>query len=365
MKFRVGVIGVGGIGKNHLKALRKIDVAETVAVADIVADLAKSVAVEYNLKWYTDYVEMIEKEKLDVVSICVPHFLHRKAVCEAANMGVNILLEKPIAISIKEADLMINEARRNNVKFGVVFQNRYRKTFSSMKRLVENGKLGNLFRALLQYNTFRSQAYYRSAEWRGKWSTEGGGVLITQGIHYIDIFQWVIGKRPKLIFGVFDTLAHKIEVEDIATATILFEEGVQAMIQMSTLDHPPITRIEIRGEKGYTEANENSLKIFYNTPSVKEELKGVWETPAVEWEALGVEENWEDFHELIYRDFFESIAKDREPLITGEEARKSLEIVNAWVASWHLKKPINFPLDPELYDKVLNDLKREDIKPLN
>ncbi|MEM3029258.1 MAG: Gfo/Idh/MocA family oxidoreductase [Thermoproteota archaeon] len=358
MKYRVGVIGVGGVGKTHLKTLKKIDVAETIAVADIAADLAKSVATEYGLKWYTDYCEMIQKEGLDVVSICLPHFLHCKAVCEAARMGVNILLEKPIAISIGEADLMISESKKNKIKFGVVFQNRYRKTFSRLKKMVEDNKLGTLMRALLQYNTFRNKSYYRSAEWRGKWATEGGGVLINQGIHFIDIFQWIIDKRPKMIFGVLDTLAHDIEVEDIATATILFEGGVQAAIQMSTIDHPSISRMEIRGERGYAEVDENTLKIFYNSPSVKGEFKGAWETPSIEWEALGAEEKWDEFHEAVYRDFFESIAQDREPFVSGEEARKSLEIVNAFIASWYLKRPIEFPLDPRLYDGVLKDLSR-------
>jgi predicted dehydrogenase len=358
MKLRAGVIGVGGIGKTHLKTLKKLDMVETIAVADIVADLAKAVAMEYGLKWYTDYLEMIEKEKLDVVSICLPHFLHCKAVCEVARMGVNILLEKPIAISVGEADLMINESSKNRVKLGVVFQNRYRKTFSKLKRVVEEDKLGNLMRTILQYNTFRTQAYYRSAEWRGRWATEGGGVLINQGIHFIDIFQWIIGKRPKTIFGVLGTLAHDIEVEDTATATMLFEGNMQAAIQMSTIDHPPISKLEIRGEKGYAEADENTLKIFYNSPSVKSEFKGAWETPNVEWEALGAEERWEDFHEPVYRDFLESIVQDREPFVSGEEARKSLEIVNAFIASWYLKRPINFPLDPGLYDKVLKDLSR-------
>lgn len=356
MKFKVGVVGVGGVGKAHLKALKKIDMVEPVAVADVAVDLAKAVATEYSLRCYTDYVEMIQKEELDVVSICLPHFLHCKAACEAARMGVNVLVEKPIAISIKEADLMINESKKNNVKLGVVFQNRYRKTFSRLKKVVEDGGLGVLMRALLQYTTFRNQAYYDSAEWRGKWATEGGGVLINQGVHFIDLFQWIIGRKPKLIFGVLATLAHDIEVEDIATATLVFDENVQATIQMSTIDHPSISRIEVRGEEGYAEVSENSLKIAYNNPSIKGMFKGIWETPDLGWETFKIEEKWEDLHEAVYRDFLESIAQDRESFVSGEEARKSLEIVNGFIASWYLKRPIEFPLNPELYDQIFKEL---------
>lgn len=361
MKYNVGIIGVGGIGKFHLDVIKGMDIIEPVAVVDVRGEEAKAVAEKYGTNWYTDYIEMIEREKPDFVSICLPHWLHSKVSIDAAKAGVSALVEKPMAISIKEADQMIEEAMKNSVKLGVVFQHRWKSTSRRMKKFAEDGELGELMRAMLEYNTFRSQSYYESADWRGKWETEGGGVLINQGIHYIDLFQWIIERRPKFLFATLGTFAHRIEVEDLATATLVFEGEIQASIQMSTIDHPTIFRMEFRGDKGLAELSGDVVKLARNEPSIKEssKLKEVWGTPQLTWETFEDKEtDGRKLHELVYKDFVEALTEDREPEVSGVEGRKSVEIVNAIIASGFIGAPVKFPLDSDKYDEILRELIR-------
>jgi len=361
MRYKVGVIGVGVIGKLHLDVMKEIQEAEPIAVVDTRKEEAQAAASKYQIRWYSDYIDMIERERPDIVSVCLPHSLHCKVVCDAARAGINVLVEKPMAISVKQADQMIAAARKSGVKLGVVFQNRQRAVAKRLKGLVEDGTLGDLMRALLEFNTFRSQTYYKSADWRGKWRTEGGGVLINQGIHYLDLFQWVIGRRPRVLFGAINTLAHDIEVEDIATATMVFEGHMQATIQMSTIDHPTICRHEYRGEKAYAEFDDKSIKIARDVPSIREssKLQEMWATPQISWETIEEpEQGGKPLHELVYREFLDSLAHDRQPPVSGEEGRKSIEIVNAIIASGFTGKPVRFPLDPDRYEEILRNLSK-------
>lgn len=359
MGYRIAVIGVGVIGKLHLDVIRELRDIEPIAVVDIREEEGKATASKYGLKWYSDYMDMIENEKPDMVSVCLPHFLHSKVVCDAARAGVNVLVEKPMAISIKESDRMISRAKKSGVKLGVVFQNRERAIAKRLKKIVSDGTLGDLMRALLEFNTFRSQAYYNSAGWRGRWHTEGGGILINQGIHHLDLFQWLIGKKPRRLFAVTNTIAHEIEVEDLATSVIAFEEDIQAAIQMGTIDHPTICRIELRGQNAYAEFDDKSIKLARNDPAIGEtsKLKEMWATPELTLEEIEEpKEEAKKLHEAVYLDFLDSMTHDRPPAVSGEEGRKSIEIVNAIVASSFTRRPVSFPLDADQYEQILKKL---------
>ncbi len=365
MRYKIAVIGVGVVGKLHLDVIKELANAEAIAVVDVREDEGKATASKYGLKWYSDYMEMIENEKPDMVSVCLPHFLHSKVVCDAARAGVNVLVEKPMAISIKESDRMISMAKRSGIKLGVVFQNRERAIAKRLKKIVADGTLGDLMRALLEFNTFRSQAYYSSAGWRGRWQTEGGGVLINQGIHHLDLFQWVIGKKPRRLCAFTNTMAHDIEVEDLATSIIEFEECTQAAIQMSTIDHPTICRIELRGQNAYAEFDDKSIKLARNNPTIgdRSKLQEMWATPELTLEEIEEpKEEAKKLHEAVYLDFLDSMTHDRQPAVSGEEGRKSVEIVNAIVASSFTRRPVRFPLDADKYEQILRKLSKSSRK---
>lgn len=372
-KLRYAVVGAGGIGRHHAEVASRLEEYELVAVADVVEERARELASRFNARAYTNYLEMLEREQLDVISVCTPHPTHAEISIEAMKQGVNVLTEKPMAATVNQCIAMIREARKRGVKLGVVFQNRFEPRLRKAKKMIEAGELGDVYRALLRYVTYRDMAYFLSGAWRGKWATEGGGVLINQAVHYIDLFLWLLGKRPKEVFAYAATAGHDIEVEDLVSAVSVFEGGCQAAMQFSTLDYPDMTNIELRGDKAMLLVetspkrveqglrNVTSVFVYRNTPPVRRAIYASLK-PGAPRIACGVEEvkSEEPFtgHEAVLRDFAKAVLENREPEVPGEEGLKSVELINAIIMSAVEHRPVELPLDPLRYEELLKQLEK-------
>ena len=372
-KLRYAVVGAGGIGRHHAEVASRLEEYELVAVADVVEERARELASRFNARAYANYVEMLEREQLDVVSVCTPHPAHAEVAIEAMKRGVNVLTEKPMAATVSQCLAMIGEARKRGVKLGVVFQNRFEPRIRKAKRMVDAGELGDVYRALLRYVTYRDMAYFLSGAWRGKWATEGGGVLINQAVHYIDLFLWLLGKQPREVFAYAATAGHDIEVEDLVSAAVVFEGGCQGVMQFSTLDYPDMTNIELRGDKAMLLVetspkradqalrNKTSVFVYRNTPPVRRAIYASVR-PGAPRATCTIEEvrAEEPFigHEAVLRDFARAVLEDREPEVPGEEGLKSVELVNAIIMSAVEHKPVELPLNPARYDELLKRLEK-------
>ena len=358
-KIRHAIIGVGGIGKEHARVAHELNEFELIAVSDIDEKVAKDIGEKYHVKWYKDYIEMIEKEKPDSVSICTPHFLHKDMAINAMKYGVNVLVEKPMAVTVKQADEMIRVARKRNVKLAVVFQHRFDSQIKAAKKII--GSIGDIYRSSLEYCCYRSQQYYGMAKWRGTWKYEGGGVLINQAIHSLDSFLWIVNLKPKKVFAAIDTLIHNIEVEDTVVAIIEFKNKTKGYIYITSNYMPSYERLVFQGNNGVVEIYRNSIEHIKYSPPLKEamfkktEIKWGIE-PKLERESVKLETSSIKGHEAVFKDFANAIVEDREPLVNGEEGRKSIEVINGIIMSGFLGKEVNFPINAEEYEKVFKKL---------
>jgi len=344
-KVKVGVIGCGVIAPSHIKGYLNSGMAEVVALCDRRSERAEELAREFNLqniKIYTNYEDLIKDPNIDAVSICTPHYLHAEMTIKAAEHKKHVLCEKPMAISLKQADEMIHACKRNNVKLEVVFQYRFSPDVQKVKKDFESGIFGTPVLGEAVVKWYRDDAtYYKKDEvarsWRGKWTTEGGGALINQSIHTIDLLQWIMGPVDYL-YAIYDTRTHDIEVEDIAVATLKFKNGALGVIIGSVSIRPQDNWLSIYGEKAsVTIGSDIKISRYWKLEEKVEEKRA----EKVEKEetltpAIG--------HDAVIRDFLSSIVEDREPFVTGEEGRKSLEIVLAIYKAHRIGGKVKFPL---------------------
>ena len=342
---RFGIVGTG-VGANFcaqgISMIHDAEIADFIAVTSRREERAREFASKYGVRdWYTDYGEMLEKADIEAVVINTPHNLHYPMVLESINSGKHVLVDKPMAVSLKQSDEMIDKARRKGVKLGVNLQSRFDPTFRKVKEAAEEQKFGRLILGEAIVKWFRTQEYYDKSAWRGKWDTEGGGALINQAIHTIDLLVWVMGS-PKYLWAQIDTVAHKIEVEDLAVAALRFENGALGIIQGSTAIYPGLpSRLEVHGTNGTAIIEGEVLKrwsIVGDEEVVSEEAKeglGSWARPE-----LAPATN----HAALIKDFAEAILEDREPYVDGVEGRKSLEVITAIYRSGRDDRMIEFPL---------------------
>jgi UDP-N-acetyl-2-amino-2-deoxyglucuronate dehydrogenase len=334
-----GIIGCGVISTSHAKAIKAAKGAKLLAVCDIIEEKAQKLAEEYEVPHYfKDYNKMLELEDLDVVCICTPSGMHSDHTVLAARAGKHVLCEKPLDITKEKMDIMIEECRKHNVKLGGVFQRRTGRNAQEIKAALERGELGKLVLGDAYLKYYRSQEYYDSAGWRGTWELDGGGALMNQGVHGIDLLQWFMGGAKK-VFAKAGTLARKIEVEDTAVILLEFENGAFGVIEGTTSVYPAqSTRVEIHGELGTIILEETEVK---------------------KWELIGGKDRAADFaaeehaggasdptaisstgHQFLVEDMMEAIKLDRDPFIPGEEARKSVDLILAIYESSRTGKEI-------------------------
>lgn len=271
-KYKVGIIGCGVIAPNHLTVLIGLDNVELVAVCDVVKEKADKKAEEYGCTAYYDYKEMIASESLDSVHICLPHYLHSEVTIYCLNAGVDVLCEKPMDISYAKALQMKEAADKSGRKLGIIFQNRYNPGTRFAVKLLKSGKIGELRGVSASLTWHRDQKYYDQDEWRGKWATEGGGVLINQAIHTVDLTRYLINSE---VVSVSASTSHRgytqVEVEDTAEGVVKFQNGVEVIFFFSNnCFRDRNIQVELFCEKGVISILGASATATYDNGTVEE-----------------------------------------------------------------------------------------------
>ena len=358
-KVRFGIIGVGGMGAGHTASMQDIEECELTAVCDVDSVMAKRIASQYNVQSFTDYKSLIDSRLTDAVIVATPHYSHSPISIYAMQKGVGVISEKPMAVTVKAADEMVKLAKKGKVPFAVMYQKRTSAAYQAAHKLIKEGRLGKLYRTCLINTGFRSQAYYDSAGWRATWKTEGGGVLINQAPHALDIFSW-LGGLPSRIVAQTSTRRHRIEVEDEASALLEYSNGAIGYIHLSTTEAPGTDFMEFCGEKGKLMFSHGKITFWeLQTPAQEfsDSTTEMWGNPeSYQWEFAGRIE--EGSHAAIIRNFARHILQG-EPLISpGVEGIKSLELINGIILSGKKGKAVSIPLDRGEYEEVIKKLGR-------
>ena len=321
--FGVGIVGAGMIGTVHARELGGVEGAELVAIAEPREGAGRELAEAHGVAWHPNEQDLLAREDVDVVILCMPSGLHPDGAVAAARAGKHVITEKPMAITLEGADRMVEACREAGVTLSVIFQYRFNRDALRLKRAIDAGLFGRpvLGNAFVHWR--RTQEYYEEkGGWRGTWALDGGGALMNQSVHAIDLLQWFLGPVESLC-AYTATLAHEIEAEDTATAALRFRSGALGVIQGTTSTHADYpARIEVRGTEGGAVLEGARLTDW--RLSREEELLS-----ADELEAFpdAPEESFGAAHGRQLHEIFAALAEGREPPIGGEEARKAVEII--------------------------------------
>ncbi len=355
-----GIIGCGVIAPWHAEPLRDhVRGARLLACCDQVPARAQAFAEKYGIpRVYTTVDELLADPEVDAVSVCLPSGLHGDMVVRAANAGKHAMTEKPMEITLEKIDAMIAAAEANGTLLGVVFQRRTSPLWKTVREMVQGGKLGRMVLGDAYLKYYRSQEYYDSGAWRGTWALDGGGALMNQGIHLVDILQWVMGPVDTL-FSFADHLARKIEVEDTTVSALRYRSGAFGTLEGTTsvvgsaewerdaagsvtltkcggLEH----RLEFHGDRGTIMVDgERIVKwVVPGEPEPELAVDGVG-SAASDPRAIGM-----DGHIAQLQDFVDAIREGREPMVTGRDGRAAVEIILSVYHSARTGQPVRLPL---------------------
>jgi len=359
-KVRFGLVGCGGMGRAHLGAIKEISDTELVGVCDVNKEQAENTAKEYSCKAFTDYKKFVCKENIDAVLIATPHYYHPPIAIWAFEQNVHVLCEKPMAVHIKDAQAMIDAYNKHpELKFGIVFQRRLAPIWKQIKKMIDTGQTGKIYRVSWIVTTwYRTQSYYNQGGWRGTWKGEGGGVLMNQCPHQLDVFQWIFG-MPEQVSAVCEFgKYHDIEVEDNITAIMKYSDGKTATFIATTGEFPGSNRLEIACDRGrIIIENEAEITFDRTVESVTEFTKTAnsWELPEI-WNAKVPIRDEDPGYKGISRNFVQAI-KDEQPIAApGLEGINSLMLANAMVYAGYNNTAVKLPLDGNEYENFLQQM---------
>ena len=360
-KIKTAVIGCGKVGHFHAKAFQTCENSELVACYGRSKEKTDAFAAQYGIKGYTDLETMVKEAGVQAVAICTPHPDHAKIAVECCRLGLHIAVEKPLAASLADCDAIIAAAEENHVVGSTICQRRFYRPAMRVKKAIEDGKLGKPILGTVNMLGWRDMNYYRSDPWRGTWAGEGGGVLINQAPHQLDLLLWYMGEIEE-VYGVWDTLNHpELEVDDTAAAIIRFKSGAIGNLVVSNSQNPALFgNVRVHGSNGASvgvQTDGGAMFIAGMSGITEPPVNDLW---TVEGEAdLLAQYQQEDrdffngvdsmyhFHTLQIRDFLDAIRENRQPLITLEDGRRTVELITAIYRSNRDKRPVRFPLVPE------------------
>ncbi|UCH35092.1 MAG: Gfo/Idh/MocA family oxidoreductase [Armatimonadota bacterium] len=327
MKYGFGLVGCGTIAPVFAAAIEQLDNARLVAVSDAVEDRARALAERFGADWHASYDELLARNDVQVVSVLTWSGMHAEMGVAAAQAGKHVLTTKPIDVTLEKIDRLVETCRSRGVKLAAVHQVRSSSSFVRLKRAIDDGALGRIHFGNAYIPWCRTQDYYDSAQWRGTWRWDGGGCLMNQGIHTVDVLQWLVGPVAE-VQAYTDTLAHEIEVEDAAAAALRFANGALGVIMGSTAVCKGLpSRIEVFGANGnvviegedvirWQVGDEETFAPFTGAAAGATDPKaGLMNAIPGHVEQIG--------------DFVRAIEENREPMLNGEEARKAVALILA------------------------------------
>ena len=360
-KIKLGIIGMGNMGSGHFRNVKdgKCPSVEVTAVCDINPERLENLG---EVTTFTDVDKMLESGLVDSVLIAVPHYLHPLMAIKAFEHKINVLTEKPAGVYARQVREMNEAAAKSGIKFGIMFNQRTNPLYIKAREIVQSGQLGKPKRLVwIITNWYRTQAYYDSGSWRATWDGEGGGVLLNQAPHNLDLWQWIFG-MPKRVrafcdFGKY----HKIDVEDDVTIFAEYENGATASFITTTGETPGTNRLEISGDRGKIVIEDGKLK-WWKLDGAEREFcftaKEGFVCPASKYEEFS--EPAPEGHPEVLEAFAKSILTGSELIARGEEGLNSLSISNAaylsaWTDDW-----AELPTDEELFEKNLTQLREKE-----
>ncbi len=355
MRLRTALVGCGKVGHIHAQDLAALPESEFVAACDASAERAAAFAARYGIRPFTEVRAMLREAGVQAVSIATPHPLHAEPALAAAEAGVHILVEKPLAASLADCDAMLAAAARTGVVLAAISQRRLFEPVQRVKAAIAAGKIGRPALGVVAMFNWRDEAYYQSDPWRGKWATEGGGVLVNQAPHQLDLLCWLMDDPIAEVIGYWGNLNHpSIEVEDTAVAAVRFRSGGLASITVSVAQKPGLfTKVHIHGTSGASvgvETDSGPSFVAGVSTVAAPPLNDLWSVPGEEH--LLAQFQAEDrahfaridatthYHALQIRDFLQAILQQRRPLMTGAEARTVVALIAAIYRSQREGRPI-------------------------
>ena len=341
-KLKFALIGCGRISKRHINVIREIEEAELVAVCDIDQERVNQTCKEVNVPGFTDMHEMMKNVETDVVCILTPSGYHGEHTVELAHYGKHIIIEKPMALTLDDADRMIEACSENGIKLFVVKQNRFNRPVLKLREAIDNNRFGKMVLGTVRVRWCRTEEYYDLDPWRGTWALDGG-VLANQSIHHIDLLQWCMGEVTSVFAKSATALSKNIEVEDTAVVVLKFRNGALGIIEATTATRPKDLEgsISILGEKGTVEIAGfavNELKTWNFADSEEEDL-GKYSSNPPNVYGFG--------HLAYYKHIIQCITSNKKQLIDGLEGRKSLELISAIYESIETGKEVFLRFNPK------------------
>jgi predicted dehydrogenase len=359
--YNIAILGCGKVAHLHAKAIQNLPNARLAGVWSRSGNTAKTFAAQYQVPFYTEIRKLVQVEKIDLVIVCTPHPFHLQPVLDAAAAGTNILVEKPLASTLEDSDKIIAACKNANVKFGVISQRRWYEPVKRVKGAIEAGKIGKPVFGTINMLGWRDKNYYDSDEWRGTWKMEGGGVLVNQAPHQLDLFLWFMGEIDE-VYGLWRNLNHPyIEVEDTAVAIVKFKSGAIGNIIVSNSQKPGIYgKVHVHGGNGASvgvQTDGGAMFIAGMSGILEPPVNDIWSVPGEEkmleqWKAEDTA-HFNNIDPMVFymerqiEDFLNAIQNNTQPMVTGEDGRRTVELFTAIYRSTRDNKPVKFPLLPE------------------
>ena len=339
--IRIGVVGAGAIGPSHMYSIGQVPGATLTAICDIREEAAKSVAAEREIHSFTDTGDMVRSGSVDAITIATPSGFHLDSILAALESDIPVLVEKPIEITTERIDRIIAAEQSSGGFVAAVYQSRFRPLVRRMKQLIDSGLVGEIYSGSVYIKRYRTQQYYDSGGWRGTWKVDGGGCLMNQGIHDIDLYQWFMGP-PARVTAITETKGRSVEVETLALALVRFSSGASGVIEATTLAYPEFAPyIEIFGSRGTVAFSHSRLirmeiiDMSSDESAAKDELlaatadhdKRIGESKHAE--AGTAVPNVDMGHTPVIEDFVEAIKSARPPLVTSQAAREAVALITS------------------------------------
>ena len=395
--IQYGVIGLKRAGLSHIAAALANDNVKLVALVDVDEGLVKSKAEELGVEGFTDHRMMLDKGIVDAVSIALPNHLHCAVGLDCLNAGAHIFTEKPFTTRVSEADTLIEAAQNKSLKIGVNYLYRMHHSSRILKDHIDSGAIGRVMRVLWTWGHLKSESYYTDDPWRGSFRDSGGGVLMSNASHELDLIRWLIG-APSEVSACIGNQLHNVEIEDIVCASVRFANGALGSLQFSVNQPPAYSVRQIAGDKGivilpnvrslYTDKNDEILLGRYETAltSMVLQFKDKPDPSAIHWQSIHAKgdpklngkraklqkfctrtrrmtaQNKTEGIDRFFHSFVEAILNDTEPFVSGVSARSAIEFINGIILSAMRKKTVRFPLDGEEYDELYDELAAGTVK---